>query len=78
MKRLQYYFEIFNIKGGPLMGLWTLLMIGLTASGRTVDSGAVTAYLGALAAYGVSRGHRRWMESRIPAAPAPDMDEGAL
>ena len=75
IQRLQKYLELFNIKSGPLMGIWTLLMIVLTAIGRPIDSGAVTAYLGVIAVYGGSKAHSAWLETKsTPAKPGEEKE----
>ena len=54
--------EVFNLRGGPLMGLWTLTLIYLTIRGKPIDANAIRAYEIAIAVYGVSKGNVLWVE----------------
>ncbi|HAR45397.1 MAG TPA: hypothetical protein DCS05_04260 [Nitrospiraceae bacterium] len=66
------WLEVFNVKGGPLMGLWSLLMIVLTASGIKIDPVARDVYLGALAVYGVSKGHALRLDAQSKVTTVKD------
>lgn len=79
--------ELFNIKGGPIMGIWSLAMIGLsiysTIKGKAIDGSVAAMYTAAVAAYAGSKGYESFQQAKA-APPATvtvnkvDIEEGDI
>jgi hypothetical protein len=56
-------FEVFNLRGGPIMGLWSVAMIGLSiysvVADKKVDSSVAAMYGTAVTAYATSMTYRK-------------------
>ena len=62
IKRIQSLFEIFNLRGGPIMGIWSLSMIWLSVfsviADKKIDSSIAGMYGVAVAAYAASKTYK--------------------
>jgi len=62
IKRIQRIFEIFNLRGGPIMGMWSIAMIAISIysviADKKIDSSIAGMYGVAVAAYAASKTYK--------------------
>jgi hypothetical protein len=75
MNRYQAILEIFNIKAGPIMGIWSLVMIALsiysTVAGKPIDGSVAAMYGTAVAVYAGSTTYRAIKQSAVTRTMEP-------
>lgn len=64
----QAWLNYFNLKGGPIMGLWSIAMIGLsiysTVKGKPIDGSVATMYGTSVLAYAGTKGVETYTQSQ--------------
>ncbi len=71
--------EVFNLKGGVIMGIYSLAMIVLSfysvKTGKPIDGSVAAMYSTAALAFAGSKAHKNWLESKsTPIKPSEEQE----
>ncbi len=71
--------EVFNLKGGVIMGIYSLAMIALSfysvKTGKPIDGSVAAMYSTAALAFAGSKAHSNWLESKsVPIKPGEEKE----